>query len=125
MYYHLTLTHKYYIYNNSEGFKLEYYQTTFDYDYCIRQRLKGNFIILSQNDILRNSNYKVLERKILFMTVSTYDKDLEQRFAEGYGCQSVEEVVQVISEQFPELQDHLALATVKLYTLKSSQFTAP
>lgn len=70
------------IYNNSEGFKLEYYQTTFDYDYCIRQRLKGNFIILSQNDILRNSNYKVLERKILFMTVSTYDKDLMEVYYE-------------------------------------------
>ncbi len=70
------------IYNKSEGFKLDYYQTTFDYDYCIRQRLQGNFIMLSQNDILRNSNYKILEKKILFFTVSTYDKDLMELYYE-------------------------------------------
>ena len=70
------------IYNKSNGFDLEYYQTTFDYDYCIEQREKGYFVMLLQNEVLRNSNYKVLEKKILFTTVSTYDKDLMEIYYE-------------------------------------------
>ena len=70
------------IYNQSNGFDLEYYQTTFDYDYCLEQRHKGNFVMLMQNEILRNSNYKVIEKKILFTTVSTYEKDLMELYYE-------------------------------------------
>ena len=67
---------------------------------------------------VERSSESIYPEEVDIFTTSTYDKDLEQRFAESYGCKTVEEVVQVISEQYPELQDHLALATVKLYTLK-------
>lgn len=58
------------------GFKLEYYQTTFDYEYCIRARLKGYSILLFQNEVLRNSNYYLIEKRILFFKLSTFDYDL-------------------------------------------------
>lgn len=63
------------IYKELKGFKLEYYQAMFDYEYCIRIRLKGYKILLFNNDVLRNTNYRIVERKILFTTLSTYDKD--------------------------------------------------
>lgn len=56
-------------------FDLEYYQTTFDYDYCIRVRHDGKKIIFLQNEVLRNINYHLLERRLFFQTVTTYDKD--------------------------------------------------
>lgn len=56
--------------------KLEYYQTTFDYEYCLRARNKGYQILLLQNQVLRNQNYRVLEKKIFLTTLSTYDYDL-------------------------------------------------
>ena len=70
------------IYNQSNGFDLEYYQTTFDYDYCLEQRNKGNFIMLLQNEVLRNSNYKIIEKKFLFTPISTYDRDLMELYYE-------------------------------------------
>lgn len=67
---------------------------------------------------VERSREPIYQEEVDIFTASTYDKDLEQRFAESYGCQTVEDVVQVIADEYPELQNHLALATVKLYTLK-------
>lgn len=64
------------IFKELSPLKLEYYQTTFDYEYCIRARQKGYQIILHQNQVLRNLNYHLLEKRFLFMTLSTYDYDL-------------------------------------------------
>lgn len=63
------------IYKEMEGFKKEYYQSTFDYEYCIRLRLKGYKIVLFNNEVLRNINYRIVERRWLFTTLSTYDKE--------------------------------------------------
>lgn len=63
------------IYKELNGFKKEYYQSTFDYEYCIRARLKGYRILLFNNEVLRNINYRIVEKRILFTTLSTYDKD--------------------------------------------------
>lgn len=56
--------------------KLEYYQTTFDYEYCLRARQKGYQIMLAQNSVLRNNNYRILEKRVFFIKVSTFDYDL-------------------------------------------------
>lgn len=64
------------LFKSSGGLKIEYYQSTFDYEYCIRMRKMGNSIILLQNQVLRNSNYKVLEKRVFFMKLMTYDYDL-------------------------------------------------
>lgn len=60
----------------------------------------------------------IYQEEVDIFTTSTYDEDIEKRFAESYGCKTVEEVAQVIATEYPELQNHLALATIKLYTLK-------
>lgn len=64
------------LFKESGGFKLEYYQSMFDYEYCLRMRHLGNSIILMQNQVLRNSNYKVLEKRVFFIKLQTYDYDL-------------------------------------------------
>lgn len=63
------------IYKKMNGLKKEYYQSMFDYEYCIRVRLSGFKILLFNNQVLRNENYRIVERKIGFITVSTYDID--------------------------------------------------
>ena len=57
------------------GFDLEYYQTTFDYDYCIRVRNDNKRIVFLQNEVLRNVNYRLVEKRVFFQLLSTYDKD--------------------------------------------------
>lgn len=64
------------IFEELSPLKLEYYQTMFDYEYCLRARIKGYKIILLQNQVLRNQNYKVLDKKYFFINLSTYDYDL-------------------------------------------------
>lgn len=64
------------IYKETRGIKTEYYQTTFDYDYCLQTRLLGYDIMLAQNLVLRKQNYKVLTRKIGFITLTMFERDL-------------------------------------------------
>lgn len=63
------------IYKELKGLKKEYYKSMFDYEYCIRARLKGYKILLFNNEVLRNINYRVVEKRYLFIKLSTYDKD--------------------------------------------------
>ena len=58
------------------GFVEKYYQTTFDYEYCLYHRSKNRKIVLLINAILRNANYKIKERRFLFATTYIYDRDL-------------------------------------------------
>lgn len=64
------------IFKELSPLKLEYYQSMFDYEYCLRARSKGYNIILLQNQVLRNQNYTVLERKVFMVNLITYDYDL-------------------------------------------------
>jgi len=63
------------IYEQMNGFKKEYYQSMFDYEYCIRVRQKGYKILLFNNLVLRNNNYQIIEKRFGFVTLSTYNKD--------------------------------------------------
>ena len=63
------------IYKEMNGFKKEYYQSMFDYEYCVRARLKGYKILLFNNEVLRNINYRLVEKRMMFITLTTYDKD--------------------------------------------------
>ena len=51
------------IFQELSPLKLEYYQSMFDYEYCVRARLNGYNIVLLQNQVLRNQNYTVIEKK--------------------------------------------------------------
>lgn len=63
-------------------FDLDYYQTTFDYDFCIRVRHDKKKILFLQNEVLRNVNYRLVERKLFFQTVTTYDRDPMEMYYE-------------------------------------------
>ena len=60
------------IYKQTEGFYLPYYQTTFDYDYCLQTRLLGYDVMLAQNLVLRKQNYKIITKKIGFISLSMH-----------------------------------------------------
>lgn len=63
-------------YYKERGFKEIYYQTTFDYEYCLYQRKNKRKIILLLNAFLKNANYKIIEKRVLFWKVYSYDHDL-------------------------------------------------
>ena len=62
-------------YEESNGFEEIYYQTGFDYDYCLTSRINGKHIYVMNNCVLRNRNFKIITKKILTFEVSTYEKD--------------------------------------------------
>lgn len=64
------------IYKETRGIKSEYYQTTYDYDYCLQTRLLGYDVMLAQNLVLRKQNYKIITKKFGFLTLSTFERDL-------------------------------------------------
>lgn len=64
------------IFEELSPLKLEYYQSMFDYEYCLRARHHGYNIVLLQNQVLRNQNYTSIERKVFMVTLTTYDYDL-------------------------------------------------
>lgn len=63
-------------YYKERGFVEKYYQTTFDYEYCLYQRNLKRKIVLVVNSFLKNANYKIIEKRILFMKTYTYDHDI-------------------------------------------------
>ena len=64
------------IYEETKGIKAEYYQTTYDYDYCLQTRLLGYDVMLAQNLVLRKQNYKIINKKIGFISLSMFERDL-------------------------------------------------
>ena len=64
------------IYKQTRGIKAEYYQTTYDYDYCLQARHLGYNVMLAQNLALRNQKYVVITRKFGFLTLSAYSRDI-------------------------------------------------
>lgn len=69
-------------YFESEGFLDLYYETTFDYDYCITSRINGKKIYVANNLVIRNRNFKILTKKILTFEVSSYEKGPMQLYYE-------------------------------------------
>lgn len=64
------------IYKNSEGFYEPYYQTTFDYDYCLQVRKNEKRVVLVNNQVLRNKNYKQVYKRFLFKSFSGYERNI-------------------------------------------------
>lgn len=64
------------IYMQTSGFYVPYYQTTFDYDYCLTVRQKGYKILLLNEMVLRNKNYKSIFKTVLWHSYSGYEKDI-------------------------------------------------
>lgn len=64
------------IYFQTEGFYEPYYQTTFDYDYCLMVRQMGYNILLMNNLVLRNRNFTQLTKTILWHIYTAYHHDI-------------------------------------------------
>lgn len=69
-------------YFEGEGFLDLYYETTFDYDYCITSRINGKKIYVANNLIMRSRNFKILTKKILTFEVSSYEKEATKLYYE-------------------------------------------
>lgn len=63
-------------YYKERGFVEKYYQTTFDYEYCLYHRSLGRKVILMLNAVMRNANYRIKEKRVLFMKTWIYERDL-------------------------------------------------
>lgn len=70
------------IYKQTPGIYEGYYQTTFDYDYCLSARKQGFKIILLNNLILKNRNFTPITRKILGRPVNGYRRDIYDTYYE-------------------------------------------
>lgn len=64
------------IYKNSEGFYEPYYQTTFDYDYCLQVRKNKKRIVLVNNEVLRNKNFKSVYKRFFFKSFNGYERSV-------------------------------------------------
>lgn len=63
------------IYKQTDGFFEPYYQTTFDYDYCLMVRKMGYHVVLMNNLILRNRNFKPITKRVMGHKVDSYATD--------------------------------------------------
>ena len=64
------------IYKQTSGFYEPYYQTTFYYDYCLMVRKMGYSVLLYNNLVLRNKNYKVIYKNVLWHSYTGYERDI-------------------------------------------------
>ncbi len=64
------------IYFTTKGFDINYYQTTFDYDYCLMVRELGYNVLLMNNLVLRNRNFTQITKTILWHTYNAYHRDI-------------------------------------------------
>lgn len=96
------------IYKETRGIKTEYYQTTFDYDYCLQTRLLGYDVMLAQNLVLRKQNYKVLTKKIGFITLTTFERDLMDVYYETRNRYYLWEEYKTLDYDYVKLDKKLA-----------------
>ncbi len=96
------------IYKQTKGIKTEYYQTTFDYDYCLQIRSMGHYVMLAQNQVLRNQNYKVITRRLGFIKLTAYDRDLMDVYYETRNRYYLWEEYATIDPDYVKLDKKLA-----------------
>lgn len=97
------------IYFKTEGFDSSYYQTTYDYDYCLDVRHKGYLVMLSQNDVLRNLDYHVITKKIFFYAhTSMIEKDTMDVYYEARGRRYLWDKYKYIDPDYVKLDKKLA-----------------
>jgi hypothetical protein len=62
------------LYQQSKGFKLEYFQGYVDYEYCLQVRSMNHVIVYLENEVSRNRNFKLVEKKVLGMKFKMYER---------------------------------------------------
>lgn len=98
------------IYKQTDGIKIEYYQTTFDYEYCLRIRHLGYDVMLSQNTALRNQNYRIISKKFFFITLTTYERSLMDVYYETRNRYFLWQEYKKIDPSYVKLDKRIAAA---------------
>ena len=108
-------------YRESPGFIEDYYQTTFDYDYCLSVRQKGKKVVLLNNAILRSRHYTVVEKRDFLIKRSGFERDLVELYYETRNRLYLWEKYKSIDPKYVKLDKALARAEKKeiKYTDKS------
>lgn len=109
-------------YYKERGFEAKYFQTTFDYEYCLYHRSKGRKIVLVVNAILRNSNYRVIEKRFLFVKSYTYDRDLLDVYYETRNRYYLWDEYQKIDPDYVKLDKKQFKEEVKEMRLKDRNY---
>lgn len=96
------------IYQETKGIKAEYYQTTYDYDYCLQARLLGYDVMLAQNLVLRKQNYKIITKKIGFISLSMFERDLMDVYYETRNRYYLWDEYKTLDKEYVALDKKLA-----------------
>ena len=110
------------IYKQTEGFYLPYYQTTFDYDYCLTVRHMGYKVILMNNLILRNRNYKMLTKNFLWHHYYGYARGIYELYYETRNRMYLWEKFKNIDPQYVKIDKKIQSAEIKEMRLFEKKF---
>ena len=95
------------IYKVLGGFDESYYQTTFDYDYCLNARQNNYQVIVYNNIHLRNRNYKQISRRVFGHMVYSYITDIYKLYYETRGRRYLWDKYQKFDNEFVKLDKKL------------------
>lgn len=101
------------IYKQTEGFYLPYYQTTFDYDYCLTVRQMGYQIMLMNNLVLKNRNFKMLTKNFLWHHYYGYAREIYDVYYETRNRMHLWEKFKNIDPQYVKLDKKIQTAEFK------------
>lgn len=95
------------IYKALDGFDESYYETTFDYDYCLNARQNNYEVILYNNIILRNRNFKQISRRVFGHVVYSYTTDIYKLYYETRGRRYLWDKYQKFDAEYVKLDKKL------------------
>ena len=110
------------IYKQTEGFYLPYYQTTFDYDYCLNVRQKGYNVILMNNLVLRNRNYKMLTKNFLWHHYYGYAREIYDIYYETRNRMYLWEKYKYVDPEYIKIDKKIQSAEIKEMRLFEKKF---
>lgn len=110
------------IYKEHPGIRTDFYQTTFDYEYCLRIRNLGYNVMLAQNIPFRNQNYRTLTRRIGFIKLITYDRDLLDVYYETRNRLYLWEQYETIDYQYVKLDKKLYKKEVQEMKIRDKNY---
>jgi rhamnosyltransferase len=110
------------IYKQTEGFYLPYYQTTFDYDYCLTVRQMGYKVLLMNNLILRNRNFKTLTKNLLWHQYYGYAREIYDVYYETRNRMYLWEKFKNVDPQYIKIDKKIQSAEFKEMRLFEKKF---
>ena len=110
------------IYKQTDGFYLPYYQTTFDYDYCLTVRQMGYKVILMNNLILRNRNFKMLTKNFLWHHYYGYAREIYDIYYETRNRMYLWDKFKNVDPEYVKIDKKIQSAEIKEMRLFEKKF---